>query len=169
MKKTLAFLTVGFAMLAAQADYSYFYWGWKDELPATFSYATLVGTLSGKSTSLKVEDLDSIYFGFNEAGEGMFANLGVYGADDLKDVTFQAFLYDDGDEELAKSGTVSFGSIGEEYFYTDMGTQFGNDPYLFSTSSVPEPTSGMLFLLGLASLALRRRLKDKPPYQGMVR
>lgn len=158
MKKTLAFLTVGFVLLAARADYS-IYWGWKDELPATFSYATLVATLNGTSENLKITSggEDDIYFGFEKAGEGMFADLSVFAPEDLKDVIFQAFLWDEGDQQLAKSTEIGYTKIGENHFYSDMGTKFDNTPYLFSTAAVPEPTSGMLFLLGLAGLALRRK------------
>ena len=162
MKKTLAFLTVGFAMLAARADYSnvYFYWGLKNALPDTFSYATLVGTLSGNPVNIMTATgdpaVDSEYFGFEKTGEGMLADLSVFTPEDLKNVIFQAILWDENDKQLAKSVQIAYGAIDEKYFYADMTTQFENTPYLFSTA-VPEPTSGMLFLLGLAGLALRRK------------
>ena len=64
------------------------------------------------------------------------------------------FLYDDMDETLSVIGVNSMATKFTRD--TDATKAFGSDGW-YTTSTVPEPTSGLLLLLGVAGLALRRR------------
>ena len=79
---------------------------------------------------------------------------------DLSDYNFQVRIFDVDNNLIGLSDEVaSFSKLtGEAKLFPD-GMSTGSS-YVWQVNSftaVPEPTSGMLFLLGLASLALRRR------------
>lgn len=99
------------------------------------------------------------------AEQGAFADgkyaQGQLNVDSGNDYMFRVELYDaSGDSIIALSDLTSMAnvkdSLGNLAISTPMNPQTG--VWTVSTfHAVPEPTSGMLFLLGLASLALRRR------------
>ena len=72
--------------------------------------------------------------------------------------SFMVELYDESDIMVAWSRDVNFEELDGHYFSGINAT--GANPYVFS-AFVPEPTSGMLFLLGIAALSLRRKSKLK--------
>jgi len=122
-----------------------------------------------------LKDGETIEFGepaaaYAVVGEGgvptgvkTYSNFGVV---DLSGATFYAELLEVNGEEftsLAKSEAVLFEKLWEQYF---SGTPKDESmhaakvntggSYAF-TFAVPEPTSGLLLLIGIAGLALRRR------------
>lgn len=79
---------------------------------------------------------------------------------DLSDYSFQVRIFDVDNNLIGLSEEIaSFSKLtGEAKLFPDgMSTESANVWQVNSFTAVPEPTSGMLFLLGLASLALRRK------------
>ena len=63
-------------------------------------------------------------------------------------------LYNESDILVGWSNAVNFDEFSGHIFSGIQPT--GANPYVFN-AIIPEPTSGMLFLLGIAGLALRRK------------
>ena len=171
MKKLIALMTVAIAAFAAQAEYSsYFYWdiaGVPDAL--NFDYAKIwttgaggkyldftVDVPDGGSFTANAFEKDSIMHG---SGEG--AIVGLEGGFDYLGSKYLVELYrygDDGDEKVGKLGSEVSGTAIADYVYTDMATAGDGTPFTFSGFvAIPEPTSGLLLLLGVAGLSLRRK------------
>lgn len=173
MKKTIAILMALLGTMAAVADTSensYFLWSFKTgedpdhnpAWPSIFQAAALYGTLvSGNSDQLiwNVDPTTGDQFALVDASIGqevspvnILANLGT---DPSIYKSFYLVAYGP-DSELHISPTeVAFSDV-QDYIYTDMGTAIdGNNPYVFTV--IPEPSSGLLLLLGVAGLALKRK------------
>ena len=74
------------------------------------------------------------------------------------DYLFRVELYDMDGELLAASSSISWATaIDKSYGTVDVMHPAAEAWVATGFHVVPEPTSGMLFLLGLASLALRRK------------
>ena len=77
--------------------------------------------------------------------------------------TYQAFavLWNADGSEASFTSTASIAlandSTGKTIAFGQQATNLTNNKFAVSTSDVPEPTSGLLLLLGVAGLALRRR------------
>ena len=71
------------------------------------------------------------------------------------------FSYNDGEKDwvLANKVTDTIDSLGSTKSFANLATAGGNTLGAagWSTTSVPEPTSGLLLLLGMAGLALKRK------------
>lgn len=103
-------------------------------------------------------------FSVNTAGTGSKYSGTVDGFDASKQYYTQLIITTDGYE--AKSSIVAFTTPGTGdamLNFTD-GSGFNDSSFTFSTGTagtwqqaVPEPTSGLLMLLGVAGLALRRK------------
>ncbi len=98
---------------------------------------------------------------------GAFSDLVTTGYD-AKETAYAAIIitYTDSNNKvwyLENTATVTISDLGADsglsglgrYIGGEGGTQFSS----WGTESVPEPTSGMLLLMGLAGLALRRKQK----------
>lgn len=171
MKKMIAILVTFLGTMAAVADTSdnsYFLWSFQTGTsgnpvwPNVFSAAALYATLqAGGEDALifNVDPLSKDSFAYVDASIGsstppinILANLGT---DPSIYASFYLVAYSETGELEILPTAVDYAAI-QDYVYTDMGTAIdGNAPYVFSV--IPEPTSGLLLLFGLAGLALRRR------------
>ena len=156
MKRILVGLLL-MAGVAAHAEYSsYFYWQVDDSV-ADFSYAQL--RLSGGSQYFTIGDTAYTKVGAAEGDLGhttlaVAANLGSYASSEY---SFLVEVFGEDDGLLAFSDTFSYDDIAGSFVYSDMGSTLSGTAYGVSVSNVPEPTSGVLLLLGLAALGLRRK------------
>lgn len=172
VKKILSFLLVCGAFIAA-ADDSYLYWmvtannytpgtdystvkiAVKDNLGAV-SYLTSYSygdgaAISGDSVS------SAITSAYAAQGMGLYAALGSYASESY---SFAIELFNEGGNYVAQSnvadgGWVNFSSLAQFIINSPMATPVAT--WAPSSYAVPEPSSGLLMLLGGALLALRRR------------
>ena len=151
------FLTAG---VAAHAEYSsYFYWQVDDSV-ADFSYAQL--KLSGGSQYFTIGDTTYTKVGAETTGDATLgqttlavaANLGAYASSDY---SFLVEVFGEDDGLLAWSDAFSYDDIAGAYVYSDMSSALSGSAYGVSISNVPEPTGGILLLMGLSLLGLRRK------------
>lgn len=169
MKKLVLMVAMMIAGSAAMADYAYLYWevGRGEEWPflKTFDYAQIRVTDQGGNVLGNVSALGN----YDSTGGGpiteiyselpgsnttlpIFAKIDGYD-NDLYGFVVQAYLEDG---TLAWTSQVGYYDQLEGHVWQGDVTAMSGDisPWV---ATVPEPTSGLLFLLGLASLALRRR------------
>ena len=175
IKMAVASLVVACAGLC-RADY---YVSWRvdaaDAVPFKFSYATMTVTGGGKSSALTDAQSGGALTEFFSDGEGVFSiastdeatrKLGTQAKwapdsdGDFSDYQFQVQLWGDSGE-LAVSEVKTLAELQDALINCvnpDITKTVGDGVWAVGGfAAVPEPTSGMLFLLGLASLALRRK------------
>ncbi len=172
VKKILSFLLVCGAFIAA-ADGSYLYWmvaadnytpgtdystvkiAAKDNSSGAVSYLTSYsygdGAVIGDSVS------STITSAYASQGLGLYAALGSYASESY---SFAIELFNEGGNYVAQSnvadgGWVNFSSLAQFIINSPMATPVAT--WAPSSYAVPEPSSGLLMLLGGALLALRRR------------
>ena len=163
--KFAALLAAAMAVGAAKADDSYLYW----MVGSDVTYGTLAGSLAG---SPAIEGDIEDYYAKVMTDDGTY--LMLYGVDGKpasealainstgrayfsSDSTFSSFvfeLYNDSDERVGWS--VLPYSSAKDYIYGDPTYGAGTATYGVA-NLIPEPSSGLLLLLGLAGLGLRRR------------
>ena len=168
MKKlfTISFMSLvtGLLSLSLHADYQYLYW-MVDETHDTdqyqFTYATVKADDSsylylydqdGKTGSFKFYASDVVA----GADTGLFTSAGYAGLGEGSYVG-STFLFELWNQDNEKVGwkSVSYSALaGNVFANTQSGS--GSTPFVVS-NVIPEPTSGMLLLIGIAGLALRRR------------
>ena len=180
MKKLLMAMALAGAAMAASAEDNYLYWmvDVSDSTDYAFNYATIKAQDESGNTSdyLWLYGQDSadtighrLYasnYGENSSydpgtttGGGAFAGLGNYGVGSK----FLFELWTDGatadsPNRVGWTGWIDYESIAKNIF--SAGDLSGASPFTVgSTMLVPEPTGGLLTLLGLAVLALRRKQK----------
>ena len=164
---TLRFvLLAGVAACAASARADYWLnWRADETNPYKFDYAMVaVNTGSGYSDYLKsttVPDADAFIAdegGFSHNKENPTGTTVVGNGTAANDYLFRVELYDMDGELLAASSSISWATaIDKSYGTVDVMHPAAEAWVATGFHVVPEPTSGMLFLLGLASLALRRK------------
>lgn len=178
IKCVRAAIVLAFALCvgAANAEY-YLSWRIDNSSPFEFDYATVKATGANGyseylvSTSTEGMGGSQYFFADSNPGTSVAANdelgrqaYGTGSAADYSTYNFQIQLWglgESGDGELlAASTAASWGNLVANFNCLNSaveGTK-GDGVWVVNTfHAVPEPTSGMLFLLGLASLALRRK------------
>ena len=164
MKKllTIAALTLAFAGFAED---QYFYWMIADNatLPDSTqlsgNYYAKISADGGQSWLNLYSDIGTplttpqeLHFEAGDCGY-VFAGLNASGS-----ASFLVELWQSGGEEAVGIAQISPGAE----FFTQAG--MGNPAEAFAVgafTAVPEPTSGLLLLLGVAGLALRRKKMQK--------
>jgi len=151
MKKLLTIvLTMAAAAAFAAPSYIYFQvdqMGWTDY---AFDYATV----RTATDALKIDGGD--YYKLYSAADKMTtgeAYAGTFDSAYTGDLIFELWLEDDLSGQLVSSATYK-STAWKDHAYADM-SQSG--AVAMTVTAVPEPTSAVLLLLGVAGLALRRR------------
>lgn len=145
MKKLLTIAMISLAALAAKADL-YLYWTIDAASASQFDYqiAALVGgekaigLMTGTSTAMDTAITDTY-------------------------VNYWVALYDSARNEVARSKELTFADISSSTWEkADIQSNPGVPAYTFGSftavGAIPEPTSGLMLLLGLGALALKRKL-----------
>ena len=172
MKKLLMAMALAGAAMVASAEDKFLYWmvDVSDSRDYAFNYATIKAKDASGNESDYLwlygqENADKIaqrLYASNDAGTttggGAFAGLENYGSDSQ----FLFELWTDGATDspsrVGWTGWLTYDRIANNIF--SAGNLSGASPFTVgSTMLVPEPTGGLLTLLGLAVLALRRKQK----------
>ena len=109
---------------------------------------TIVSTYTVKAADIESFTFQSSYVNAGSDVNGYYAILVADGSDLTK-----ASYMDMG----SISGTTAMSATQQLYFNMDWDTNDYLSQGGYSTAVVPEPTSGLLILIGMAGLALRRR------------
>lgn len=180
MKRLLVLTALSLGFLA-QADNSYFSWIFvqDSENPVEFSMAKIHVSSSsdadfgyylsmddfddGPDGSMVIPsdlDLDDPDATTGTTIEKTFARLGSF-ADPDYNFTLELYVWEGEDFLLTHmSDGVNYQDLYTAgYVYENMSTSFAS--YNFKVHAVPEPTGGMLLLVGGALLMLRRRISAK--------
>ncbi len=169
MKNFLSALLV-FGALMASADDSYLYWMIGDTSPYTESNYTTVRVaaedgsgnvtyldLYGPSgddlelTSLTSEQINSL----KSEGQALYAKL-------ASGTSYSSFFIEllNGDSLVAQSETLSYSQAVAQYITTANSMSLAT-MWAATSFAIPEPNSGLLMLVGIAALGLRRRKLKK--------
>ena len=152
MKKTLLAL-VALAGFAAYADYLY----WMVDTPLTgydWSTAKLVNNSNDELGSISYSNMADL----NDVGGYTYSSLGTY--DDSTSFFIELYNSSSTTDPIARANIGTASSLAAYIFGNNsmaaQGTMggFAAGP---STFNVPEPTSGLLFLVGGVLLGLRRK------------
>lgn len=147
MKKLITIAAVMMAVMFAKAD-TYLYWTVNVGNFSNAKYAEIGGVTADGYVSV-----------------GDWIAVGGAGDTSLGSTIYTDYLvklFDSSYNEIAALSTaVNYSSTLSQYAYTNgpMAERPAN-PYSFSgfTSLIPEPTSGLMLLLGLGALALKRKV-----------
>ena len=170
MKKLILAAALAVGALAANAgavnwgstSNKYFHW-FVESSDNVFEYAKLACFVeAGEHVYLTVGDTGATAVSAaagNLTTESVFSNLGTHDDVYWGDYSFIVEAYDATGTLVGQSETLALGDIvGAVYEYE--GMQFiggGVTPMGITVGAIPEPTSGLLLLLGVGGLALRRR------------
>lgn len=167
--KTLKFMflfAAAVVAVAAQADIdSYFYW----MLDTPMQYGAGAGeTLNGSEVSYTYAKVSAdggdnyltLYTTKGSTGSELLAagQRGVAGfssGDSVSTFLIELYSWNSGSSEKVGWTTLAYNQAGD-YIRSDV-TAPGSSTYYNVTGVIPEPTSALLSLFGLAALALRRR------------
>ena len=132
--------------------------------------STTYGTLAANTTGAALSDAVYGAYGSSLASANATGSSTAKGIANLSDPTnykngdtaYAAILYVEGDNYMGNVATYTLASdldatVGAMSTVIGGSVMGGSTPTAWSTAAVPEPTSGLLMLLGMAGLALRRR------------
>ena len=146
MRKLILTMILGLAAGIAKADVM-LYWTVDPSLKGTYSYAVIYGG-SGKNLSDYMA-LDAV-----TAGSAIDTNVSL-GSGSMYE-NYIVRLFDANYDYL--SSCYTYADLAANVWATDMLSMKATTPALFGNFHVvPEPTSGLLLLLGVAGLALKRK------------
>lgn len=166
MKKLVlsAFCALGCAALFAGDGDSLLYWMIGDN-PYIYGggsvsdYSVRVGVSGGTYLNLYGEP------GYSPAGTSADASsaqwMGLYAGVGELDSSAAIFVELYNGEGGQYGGIANIGTVGSLASYITAGSGMADpiDPKVISSFVIPEPTSGLLMLLGVAALSLRRKVK----------
>ena len=166
--KFVALLAAAMAVGAAKADDSYLYWMVGTLNDGKVTYSELAGAdLAGETVTydyamVKIAGEDgylNIYDTHGDmGGEIVDKSTPAYAAfpNDKQFTSFLFELYDENDAMVGWATLARTAAVNGGYVYGDPSNP--GTPNLYTvTQAIPEPSSGLLLLLGMAGLALRRR------------
>ncbi len=155
--KQLLIILVAVAGIAAHADYLYWMVGSNPQAgetitgdPTDFTWTEAKLYADGEAVSGATLTSDA-WRQYQDLGGYAYASIGDNY--DAKSFTIELFS---GDQWLARSAAVS-GSLLGQFITTGMSLNPVAGGWVATSYAVPEPTSGLLFLLGGMLLGLKRR------------
>ena len=157
MKKLIVMMFAVAAMISAKAADSYIYW-MIDEIPAApaFSYASIWVDKGGGSFETLEEFLTGV--GEGETQTSLAAVSTKVDASYLTDgYSYYVELMNADGEATHKSGLFGYTEIASHIYQAPNPTPAAFNMGEKGFTAVPEPTSGLLLLLGVAGLALKRK------------
>ena len=159
MKKLLIMVAVAAAAVCTRADLSdtFLYWNVEATDNTPFSYANLVYALADTPTTWNDIDAQGAFVTSNGKSTPLTAVKLTDLLPNLTGSTFMAQLLDGEGNLLGESQAIAFDDLIAGLYENGMEPTAVSGGYTFSAAAVPEPTSGLLLLLGVAGLALRRR------------
>ena len=158
MKKKLILGVAAAVCGIALAEDSYLYWQINQqgaEKPIEFAYAQVKATKDGGDIyvgeAMGVTDVGKTAISAGPIDSAF--NMSAYG--EGSGYSFVVELMNSELGVIGESATFSYADIAP-YIWSPMG-QKGASAWTVTAFTVPEPTSGLLLLLGVAGLALRRK------------
>lgn len=175
MKQTIKFLAVAMAIAVVRGTFaagdSFLYWMVDPDViyqqggnTADFAYArvNVGGTLNEATGEVTGDNWLTLYNNGGNTGNTAADKATITGGGTSwgivpSDYSSQTFIFELYNDSFSPVGWSSIaGSALADYIQSNSNPGSGASPYTVS-QVVPEPTSGLLSLFGLAALALRRR------------
>ena len=136
---------------AAASSVTYYLW----TMDATTYAATTLDSIAKLDTSTATATGKNSALG----GTVSYKNTTTYGAGDTVNWAIM-FTYTDADSKdwyIANMGSGTVDDLGSALAFSNLASASSSYATVGGWTAVPEPTSGLLMLLGMAGLALRRR------------
>ena len=160
--KAFAAIAVAASALSASADVdSYLYWMVENTVTYDTKYVSGGGSVTYDYAMIKISGEDSYLTLYNTGGSldtDMLDSGTTAAAGFSSSPAFSSFLielYNESDQKVGWT-TLPYSTAMANYVYRDP-TAAGSTGVFTVSQVIPEPTSGLLLLLGMAGLALRRR------------
>jgi len=162
MTRLAAMIALAFAANTIFAVDSYLYWMVDPSVSGSYTYDYAKVKIAG-GDYLHMYDPGEDVILAGDAGTKLAAgDSGYFGAFDASTLSSASFLIElwssVGAESIASATLAYSAALAGGAIYTP-GSKGGNTPYSVNgfTATIPEPTSGLLLLLGVAGLALKRK------------